>query len=607
MRFINKYKNKVGCSLMAGLLLSSCSLEEYNPSGFTIESVASSSVQGYRNLVNNIYFGMERRLYGYNQWMMFTEGGTDLWTYQKNGVSWSQFFKYGAGANIAPNTGNDVWNVCYDGIGACNLAISNAEIAPFNSDEERNAVVAEAHFMRAMYYYNLVEQFGGVTVTTEPVKDVNTRPERTAPLAVYENVIIPDLEFAVAWLPVDNGITKPSKKSALGLLARAYLQTVQYDEAKGYANKALETAKKLIDDCEAGGATYNTYLYPTFEEVFAEDNNQNNKEALWAHRFVIGGVSNNAWNMNMNDELFYSVVTDFGAMQQAGATYTTWGGRSGGQFMPTNHLLQLFVQDDGSLDPRYHQSFQTKWNTNRDNFSWSEANLNTFDRSSNVAVGSQLVRGDQSIEFVHTGEEDYASRVATKFDQKYLVVDLKDVYDVNTGSVKMQYTRVNRPSSDGNAVVNPFFSFYPSLSKHNSSNYYANNPDRNRYGNLNATFIMRMSEMYLIAAEADIYVNGGANATGYINKIRGRAGARPLTGTATVDDVIDERAVELCGEYVRFYDLKRTKKLSKSNLMATNPDVGTFFMDGVHEVRPIPTNFLNTIQEGGAYYQNNGY
>lgn len=119
--------------------------------------------------------------------------------------------------------------------------------------------------------------------------------------------------------------------------------------------------------------------------------------------------------------------------------------------------------------------------------------------------------------------------------------------------------------------------------------------------------MMRMSEVYLIAAEADIYANGGGNAAQYINKIRTRAGAAPLGGVATVEAVLDERARELCGEYVRFYDLKRTKKLNKSYLMNTNPDVGQFFNDNQHAVRPIPSAFLNTLESGGSYYQNPNY
>lgn len=599
------YKMTLPLLILAGGLMQSCKLDEYNPSGFTIDAVAASSVEGYQKIVNNTYFGMERALYGNSQWMMFLEGGTDIWTNQKNSpTSNIQFFKYGGIANIPTNTLNTVWNVCYDGIGYCNTAIKYAPTAPFPSDAERNASVAQAHFMRAMYYYNLVEQFGGVTAPTEPVASINLKPERMAPLDVYKKIIIPDLEFAAQWLPVNNGITKPSKKSALGFLARAFLQTVEYDDTKSLAGKALETAKLLIADSESGGTKYNAFMYPTFDEVFAESNNQNNRESLWSHRFVVGGVSNNAWVMNTHNELFYAVVTDFPAMSFAGTDYTTWGRRSSGSFMPTHHLLNLFVQDNGTLDPRYQKSFQTTWTGNRASYTWSDANLRTFDRG--AAVTGSLLLGDKTIEFVHPNEVGYAAKVATKLDQKYLVVDYNDVYNAGTKTVKMDYNRVNR--EPGTTVSpNPFVGFYPSLTKHNSSNYFVNNAASNRYGNLNAMFMMRMSEVYLIAAEADIYANGGSGAAAYVNKVRSRAGAVPLGGGITIQSILDERARELCGEFVRFYDLKRTKKLNKAYLNSTNPDVGQFFRDGNNELRPIPSSFLNTLQGGGTYYQNPGY
>ena len=585
--------------------LSSCTLEEENLSGFTLDALASSSVDGYKKLLNNCYFGMERQLYGFNQWMMFSEAGTDIWTNAKNSpTSNINFFKWGGTSNIPTNTLNTVWNVCYDGIGYCNLAIKYAEMAPFKTAEEKNATVAQAYFMRAMYYYNLVEHFGGVTAPTQPIATVNTRPERITPLEIYKTIIIPDLEFASKWLPTTSVITIPSKKSAMGFLARAYLQTVEYDDSKAFAPKALEVAKTLIDDCESGGGQYNTYMYPTFDEVFLETNNLQNKEALWAHRFVVGGVSNNGWVMNINNELFYCAVTDFPAMKFTLEDYTTWGRRSSGSFMPSQHLLDLFVQSNGTLDPRYHKSFQTTWTVNRPSFAWSDANLRTFDRSSTVKNTDNVVAGNTSIDFIHPNDTDYATKVATKLNQKHLVVDYNDVYDVANKTVKMTYNRINREPA---TVTNPFLGFYPSLIKHNSSNYYVNNATSNRYGNLNATFMMRMSEVYLIAAEAAIYANGGTNAITYINKVRTRAGASPLTSSVTVQTVLDERARELCGEYVRYYDLKRTKKLSKTYLSDTNPDVGQFFRNGINEVKPIPSSFLNALQEGGTYYQNPGY
>ena len=125
----------------------------------------------------------------------------------------------------------------------------------------------------------------------------------------------------------------------------------------------------------------------------------------------------------------------------------------------------------------------------------------------------------------------------------------------------------------------------------------------NRNGDI---FVMRMAEVYLIAAEADIYLNGGANAAGYINKVRERAGANPLTGSITVRDILDERGRELCGEYCRFYDLKRTGMFKNSEYLEnTHPDLARFFHPN-YALRPISTTFTATITNGSEY-QNPGY
>ena len=117
---------------------------------------------------------------------------------------------------------------------------------------------------------------------------------------------------------------------------------------------------------------------------------------------------------------------------------------------------------------------------------------------------------------------------------------------------------------------------------------------------------MRMAEVYLIAAEADIYLNGGTNAAKYLNKVRGRAGANPLTGGMTVRNVLDERGRELCGEYCRFYDLKRTGMFKSSDyLKDTHPDLARFFNPN-YALRPISTPFTATIINGSEY-QNPGY
>jgi hypothetical protein len=194
-----------------------------------------------------------------------------------------------------------------------------------------------------MYYYNLVEQFGSVTTPTKPSADVNTRPERVSPLEIYKTIIIPDLEFAAQWLPITNVTTIPSKNQRWDFWLAPICKRSNMMNPKLLPQRHWKQPKRSLR-IESGGGKYNTYMYPTFDEVFQESNNQNNREALWTHRFVVGGVSNNGWVMNMNNELFYGTVTDFPAMKFTLEDYTTWGRRSSGSFMPTHYLLNLYAK-----------------------------------------------------------------------------------------------------------------------------------------------------------------------------------------------------------------------------------------------------------------------
>ncbi|MEQ2515967.1 MULTISPECIES: RagB/SusD family nutrient uptake outer membrane protein [Bacteroides] len=598
---MNKTIYKISLSAVAATMLSfqACSLEEVNPGGFLIEDLTLTS-EGYTELINQCYFSMERGFYGTDGWMAFTEGDTDLWTYRANDAnSYQQFFWFYAGAAANTTYTDNIWNNAYDGIGSCNTAISLADKAPFTTEEERNAKVAEARFLRAVYYFNLVEQFGAVTKLVDVPKLPNYAPTRTEPLEIYKDVIIPDLEFAATWLPVGDHstTTTPTKKSAMAFLAKACLQTYEYGSIE-YLQIALDNAKKLITDCESGGNTYMTYMYPTYAEVFKEDNNFENKEALWKHRWAASssahGSSNGNYKLNRNDEYFLCNLTKFGARQDSQESRLTWEGSINGIFMPTQHLLSLYVQTDGTLDPRYHQSFTTEWNANQ-NYSWTSDDCTNFRKDRSVE-GKSLTIGDLAVKFITPQDNDYETEKAKKATSDYLIVDYADVYDAAKKNVIMK----------NGSNENQLRYFYPSLNKHNSSNYYVASASKKRNGNLNATFIMRMPEVYFIAAEADLYLNGGTNALGYLNKVRLRANAKALQETVDVRTILDERARELCGEYCRFYDLKRTGMLkNKSYLEATHPDLAQYFEPN-YALRPISTNFTATISNG-AEYQNPGY
>ena len=603
MKF-NKLKkyNKILLStmLVASMGVSSCSLDEVNPSGSTMDILISQK-SGFQQAINNCYFSLQRYFYGKNNMMLLTEAGTDLWTSRQNAKTYEGYFKYGQGAQISLNLAKDQWNGAYDGIGACNLCIESVEsVTDFGNINEKNALVAEAHFMRALYYYYLVEQFGAVTLNTTLPSGVDLSPVRTEPLEIYKTCIIPDLEFAAQWLPIsrkgEEG--RALRKSAMGFLAKACLQTKEYGSTE-YLQKALDTSKELIADCESGGSKYASYMYPTINEVFANANNLENKESLYSVAFSQAGGSTNLWQHNQDYQLFYGNVAKFPAILYKGHE-TEIGRYSDGLFMPSKYLMDVFVNEDNSLDPRYAAFFQTEWTANN-TYQWTADNLKMYDRTSEVSSSSKVNVGDLTIKITRPQEAEYSSLVSKKLSSPYLIVDYKDLYNDDM-TVKMTYTRNN----DGTVAENPFYFFYPSLIKFNSSNFTVISAAKNRFGCDASSITMRMSEIYLIAAEADLYLNGGSDATAYINKVRKRAGAKEIAGTVTIQKILDERARELAGEYTRFYDLKRTGMLTKAYLTAKNPDVGAYFNDEYYKVRPIPQSFTDVIKNGSDY-QNPGY
>lgn len=579
----------------------SCSLEEYNPGGSDIESLMTTQ-NGFQLAVNNCYFGLQRSFNGKQNYIQLSEAGTDLWTAKQNSNTNANYFKYAEGGAMNLNMAQSIWNSGYDGIGSCNLALAQVDkVIDWESEEVKNATIAEAHFLRALYYYNLVETFGGVTLVTGKAESVNMSPGRVEPLEVYKNCIIPDLEFAAANLPVSRPKEegRALRKSAKAYLVKAYLTTKQYG-CSDYLQAAKDLADELIRDCEAGGGNLDTYMYPSYEEVFADANNQDNKESMFSIACSTQYGSVNKWQNNLTWMEFYCNTYYFPAIEKTEDGIKQWGGNPEGEFMPSGYLLNLYVEPDNTLDPRYSASFKTLWKANK-SFTWSEDKIKEMDRTSSVTTNTSLKVGDDAIRIIRPEETDYAALKAQKLSAPYMIVDIEDLYDDN-GKVKMNYTR----QSDGKSVLNPFYYFYPSLSKFNTTNVIISNWSKGRYGSNASIITMRMSEIYLLAAEADFYLTGGTNASKYINKVRSRAGASLYNGTVDLQYILDERARELAGESTRWFDLKRTGKLSSDYLKLTNPDVGQYFQDNTHTVRPIPQSFTDVI-ENGVNYQNPNY
>ena len=107
--------------------------------------------------------------------------------------------------------------------------------------------------------------------------------------------------------------------------------------------------------------------------------------------------------------------------------------------------------------------------------------------------------------------------------------------------------------------------------------------------------VLRLAEMYLIKAEAELATGGNALAT--INQLRtARAISgkdNTIKGSVDIETILQERALELCGEYQRWFDLKRTHKLLE-HVKAYNAQASGN-IDVKHYYRPIPLSELEAV------------
>ena len=107
--------------------------------------------------------------------------------------------------------------------------------------------------------------------------------------------------------------------------------------------------------------------------------------------------------------------------------------------------------------------------------------------------------------------------------------------------------------------------------------------------------VLRLAEMYLIKAEAELATGG--NALNTINQLRAARAIsgkdNSISGTVDIETILKERALELCGEYQRWFDLKRTHTLI-SHIKAYNAQAsGNIAVK--HYYRPIPLSELEAV------------
>ncbi len=170
--------------------------------------------------------------------------------------------------NILPNHLyiNTVWRAAYHAVNRANAVIDNVPRIDMDT-ALRGRIVAEARFLRALHYFNLVRLFGSVPLHLSETKSLADARQPQATTAQVYQAIIKDLTDAAAVLPAASKYTgadrgRASRGAAKALLGKVYLQYGALGGGGAAAYQGAETAlRQVITD---GGYT----LLANYADVF---------------------------------------------------------------------------------------------------------------------------------------------------------------------------------------------------------------------------------------------------------------------------------------------------------------------------------------------------
>ena len=295
--------------------------------------------------------------YGQESEILMTMVGTDSWERGEqllgNGF-WNDYT-----AQLSPSVGDPLlnrWQTYYQGVNAANTAIVAIGGSSALDATTKNVRLAESKFIRALMYFNLVRTWGAVGMDTLPTVGVVTTASRTPAADVYAKVIVPDLEFAVANLPVkQTEIMRATKGAAQTLLAEVYLTRA----AAGDFDKARDLATAVISS-----GTYK--LNTSFRALYCGPENGNgacdfvasqktDPELIFSVQFIGDGAVDPFGN---SLHLYYTMGYDGSGLAVPTLARTRAYGRPFRRTRPTLHLLRLYNR---TTDSRYEDTFQRLW------------------------------------------------------------------------------------------------------------------------------------------------------------------------------------------------------------------------------------------------------
>ena len=452
------------------------------------------------------------------------------------------------------------WSTLYNLVLQANTIINRAdgEQVTWSSEEEKNAIVGTAKFLRAFAYRTLANMFGGVPIVLEETSGAKFDYTRATQAEVY-NLCKEDLEFAVKWMKTVDELKggMAPRAAAYHLLAEIYICMGDYDAAINAASAVIDDPNFYLMTERFGKLkdfTWNGYDYrgeyepwgDVYWDLFREGNLNwidGNHEAIW------------------NIQLEYNQIGGEANFQSESIGPGWWA-------FPDKNGVQNFQKDtlcgrpnDGCTITDYFN--ETIWQYKDD---WDRDM-----RNSEYNIQRTYYWLNPQSEFY--GQPITNDNIAAGQRPRHVPRPMKTVTALHHGA---GYSSIGQPHDWGSTYKD--------------------------------WYLMRLPETYLLRAEAYFLKGDNSSAADDINVVRNRAHATPVINSeVNLDLILDERARELFAEEFRLNTLMRMGKLVEYlNKYNQGAIMNGWTLDDHLNKLPIPNSEIEANTEA-ELEQNPGY
>ena len=492
----------------------------------------------------------------------------------------------------------------------CNSFIANATSL---EEDVVKIYIAEARFLRAYAYYNLLDLYGNVPLTTEISTELPTQSNQTELFNFIETELL-EIEPILA---TSNEYGRVDNIAAHALLSRLYLNSEvwtgqnRYNECVMYSENVMNSSYSInMNDGNGNGTAY--------DELFLADNGSNGAQNEFIFALNFDGLQSQTWGGSTF--LVHAAIggrmnpTDFGV--NGG-----WGG-----LRTTKNLVNKFAVDVDALNNSL--GTQSDWGLvgNATQNGWDGPDMEMYQTATNqYAIYADLNDGEMKFRFNEDWGQNYGDNnsdgtldpggdnILISAGTYYIELDLDNsLYSINA------YTADKRGMfhSDGQNLeietIPPFENGY-AVSKFKNVDVNGNSGSDSS-GNHTDTDVplIRLAEIYLNYAEATLRGGNGdlGLAATKINELRergfGNSSGNINTSDLSLDFILDERSKELYWEGQRRTDLVRYDYFTSNSYLwpFKGNEPSGIGVDSYRNLFPLPSNVISVNPN---LTQNEGY